>query len=142
MGASRPPLAALHDYKALAPLSLSRLHCRHSQRPHLFYRAVSLPLRPLDSVLGSNALARTTCCALSPSSEPLHDDLSPLLILPQSTLLRWPSALIGPFLHHTFLVGGLALTMTSMTGLVVSGAELAAGRNRQKSMTITLGSTW
>jgi hypothetical protein len=110
------PLAALHNYKARVPLALARLCAAGTPSVLIYFVTLSLrPPRPANPVSGPNCPntpARTGCCAQSPPSNLLRDNLGPLAILPRSTRLRWPPALIRPSLHHTVLVDGLAVAMT------------------------------
>ena len=111
------PLAALLNYKARVPLSLSIA---------AFAGILGVPfiLSPCSRTFASRPglLRRPSLflwCANHLFSDAPHYDLDPPSILPRSTPLWWPPVSIRSPLDHTFLVGGLALTMTSTPCLVV-----------------------
>jgi hypothetical protein len=121
----RAPHAALRDYKARIPLSLSQLCSVDPSSIPIYFVALDLRFpEPLNLVPGPNGPTRASCGPQSPS-DILHNDLGSLETLPRSILLRWPLALIRLSLHHTFIVGGLAVTTTSMAYLVASLVPVA-----------------
>jgi len=86
---------------------------------------MSFPLRHSPGSLlapSAPAPALTACYTNHLPPNHLNDHLGPPSILPRCTPLLWPPVLIRPPLDHTFIVGGLALTMTSMSCLVISVA--------------------
>jgi hypothetical protein len=117
------PLAALHNYKARVPLSLSppsRLSRGRPPSVPIHFVALSPPCcRPVDPFSAPFAPASYCLLRQSPLSTHFNDDYTPPSILRRPTLLQWPPVLIRPPLDHTFLVGGLALTTMSVTCLKI-----------------------